>query len=83
MSNAEKAWDDTVQKKIDQTLDYVELVLAAGGLLPGLGTPASAASALIALWRGHYLSAALSAVGVVPFVGTLASLRTAPPGIAH
>ena len=66
-------WDATVQAKVDDTLDYVQIGLAIVGLIPGPGTVSSAASLFIDLWRGHYLSAVLDGVGLVPLVGSAAS----------
>ena len=66
-------WDHTVQAKVDDTLDYVQIGLAIVGLIPGVGTASSAASLFIDLWRGHYLSAVLDGVGVVPLVGSVAN----------
>ena len=66
-------WDATVQAKVDDTLDYVQIGLAIVGLIPGPGTVSSAASLFIDLWRGHYLSAVLDGVGVVPVVGSAAN----------
>ncbi len=69
--NAEIYWNATVQPKVDATLDYVEMTLGVAGLIPGVGSATSAAGLIISLWRGHYGSAALNAVGMIPLVGTL------------
>jgi len=55
-------------------LDYVELTLAVAGLIPGpVGTAASLVGTVVAAWRGNWGSAALSALGAFPVIGSLAN----------
>ena len=53
-------------------LDSVSNVLTGASLIPGLDTFADLASIPVDLARGDYVSAGLSALGVIPFVGEVA-----------
>jgi len=53
-------------------LDKTSDLLALASLIPGLDTFADLASIPIDLARGDYVSAGLSALGIVPFVGEAA-----------
>jgi hypothetical protein len=66
-------WQATVQAKIDQTLDYIQLSLAIIGLVPVVGSVASAVDLFINLWRGKYLSAIGSVIGIIPGLGSLSN----------
>lgn len=71
VTNAESYWDTTVQQKVNETLDYVEMTLAVVGLVPGLGSITSLAGTLISLWRGNYAAAAFDALGMIPVIGSV------------
>ena len=53
-------------------LDSVSNVLTAASLIPGVDTFTNLASIPVDLARGDFLSAGLSAAGVIPFVGEVA-----------
>ena len=53
-------------------LDSISNVLTAASLIPGLDTFTNLASIPVDLARGDFLSAGLSAAGMVPFVGEVA-----------
>ena len=53
-------------------LDTLSNILAAASLIPGLDTFTNLASIPVDLARGDFLSAGLSAAGMVPFVGEIA-----------
>ena len=54
------------------SLDALSNMLAAASLIPGLDTFTNLASIPVDLARGDFLSAGLSAAGIVPFVGEVA-----------
>ena len=54
------------------SLDALSNLLTAASLIPGLDTFTNLASIPVDLARGDFLSAGLSAVGAIPFVGEVA-----------
>ena len=54
------------------SLDALSNMLAAASLIPGLDTFTNLASIPVDLARGDFLSAGLSAAGMVPFIGEVA-----------
>lgn len=54
-------------------VDNTQLALDAIGLIPGIGEFADCANGLISLARGNYADAALSFVGMIPFLGNAAT----------
>lgn len=56
------------------TGEQVQAALGALSLVPGLGTPASAVSAVLYAADGDYANAALAGLGVVPLAGVAAKL---------
>ena len=64
----------TPEKKRRNDLDSSSNLLTAASLIPGLDTFTNIASIPVDLARGDYVSAGLSALGVIPFVGEFADL---------
>jgi hypothetical protein len=56
--------------KIDSALDTLQTALDIVGFIPGLGEVADGLNVAIALCRGDIIGAALSAIGLVPVVGS-------------
>ncbi len=56
------------------SLDALSNLLTAASLIPGLDTFTNLASIPVDLARGDFLSAGLSAVGAIPFVGEVADV---------
>jgi hypothetical protein len=56
-------------------LDTLQSMLDAAGFVPGYGEPADAANAIISLFRGNIGDAGLSALSMIPFLGSAASIK--------
>ncbi len=59
----------------DSSLDALSYLLSAASLIPGIDTFTNLISIRVDLARGDYVSAGLSALGAIPFVGEVGSTR--------
>ena len=67
--------DNTNVETKNKKIDTLQSVLDAAGFVPGYGEPADAANAIISLLRGNKKEAGLSALSMVPFFGSAASIK--------